>query len=146
MSRTQSYVFVYGTLKRGFINHDAYLSDQTFISVATTTARYPLFVAGPWNSPILLNEPNHGHKIEGELFEVTSFALKRLDILERVDKSNGYYRSSIRVYVVQSNISPSKTIQAWVYFKKEVQIDRQKIHYLQRFPEENDYIPLALRE
>ena len=64
-------VFIYGTLKRDFVNFHKIMGDATFLSVVTTQIRYPLIIAGKWNSPMLIEEPGFGYQVNGELFEVS---------------------------------------------------------------------------
>ena len=75
-------VFVYGTLKRGFPNHEVGLAGQRFLGRFHTAEAYPLVVAGRWFSPVLLAEPGHGHRVHGEVFAVGDDVLTDLDRLE----------------------------------------------------------------
>ncbi|MFT5110931.1 MAG: gamma-glutamylaminecyclotransferase, partial [Parasphingorhabdus sp.] len=59
-------VFVYGTLKRGFPNHDAERLDGFFKDRATTENEYPLLVVNQRFSPVVVYEPGSGQKITGE--------------------------------------------------------------------------------
>ena len=53
-------VFVYGTLKRGFPNHDAWMKDYPCIGRFRTCVAFPLVVGGKWFSPYLIAEPGVG--------------------------------------------------------------------------------------
>ena len=57
-------VFVYGTLKAGFPNHfllqDENNGKAAFLSIGTTTERFPLIVATEFAIPMLLNKPGTG--------------------------------------------------------------------------------------
>ena len=71
-----SLAFVYGTLKQGFSNH--WLIEDVvgaghahFIGVAKTKQLYPL-VCGPFQVPFLLNMPNSGLHVKGELYAVSN--------------------------------------------------------------------------
>lgn len=80
------YIFVYGTLKRGFHNHRLLL-DQEFIGEAKTKEPKILRSAG---IPFVYDEHEawigclmtQGHQVHGEIFKVTPEALKKLDGLE----------------------------------------------------------------
>ncbi|PAV58404.1 hypothetical protein WR25_23942 isoform A [Diploscapter pachys] len=78
-------VFVYGTLKKGEPNHKT-LSETAglykFVSEGTTIQKYPLIIATKFNIPFLLNDPEKGHRIEGEIYEVDQEKLMTLDDLE----------------------------------------------------------------
>jgi gamma-glutamylaminecyclotransferase len=89
-----SLAFVYGTLKRGFSNH--WLIEDVvgaghaqFLGAVKTKQRYPL-VCGPFQVPFLLNMPNSGLQVKGELYAVDQSALELLDDLEGVSK--GHYQ------------------------------------------------------
>lgn len=79
-------VFVYGTLKKGEPNH-CWLTNQEngfakFISNGKTDTQFPLIVATKYNIPFLLNVPETGHNVNGEIYSVDEEMLKNLDDLE----------------------------------------------------------------
>ena len=41
-------LFIYGTLKRGYPNHDEYLADEKFLGEYRTIERFPLIIANKW--------------------------------------------------------------------------------------------------
>lgn len=89
----QTLIFTYGTLKRGFPNHNLLVEmfstgDAEFIGVYTTADKLPL-VCGPYKVPFLLNFPGSGYQVVGELYAVSDKALVRIDELEGV--STGHY-------------------------------------------------------
>jgi gamma-glutamylaminecyclotransferase len=111
-----SLAFVYGTLKHGFSNH--WLIEDVvgaghahFLGVAKTKQRFPL-VCGPFQVPFLLNMPNSGLQVEGELYAVDQSALERLDELEGVSK--GHYQRRPLVLTgltsLEEDCSPSSEI------------------------------------
>jgi gamma-glutamylaminecyclotransferase len=107
-------VFVYGTLKRGFANHDV-LSRARPLGRARTREAYPLAVAGPQFLPILLRRPGEGRRVFGEIYEIDGLTLEALDELEGVDHADGYRRETIPVVG-----EPGGAVRdAIVYFKKE---------------------------
>lgn len=112
------WVFVYGTLKRGFANATL-LEDATFLGEFRTVTPYPLvvgefcslllpsasvcglvvavlltvcacfssfwrIVGGAFNSPYLLDIPNSGARVKGEVYAVNDRTLVALDRLENV--------------------------------------------------------------
>jgi gamma-glutamylcyclotransferase (GGCT)/AIG2-like uncharacterized protein YtfP len=81
-----SHLFVYGTLKRGYLRAPA-LAGQRFVEVARTAERYRMFDCGEYPG---LVERDGGLSIVGELYEVDAECLKRLDVIEEVD--HGLYR------------------------------------------------------
>lgn len=74
-------VFVYGTLKRGGQYHDL-LAEQKLLGEARTTAGYTLYQ--PANYPGMVRAPDDTKGVTGELWEVSSECLARLDALEGV--------------------------------------------------------------
>lgn len=87
-------VFVYGTLKTGEPNHhwltDANNGYAKFFANATTTKKMPLIIATRYNIPFLLNKPDTGKYIIGEVYEIDEQMMGKLDILE--DYPNLYQR------------------------------------------------------
>lgn len=97
----QTLIFTYGTLKRGFPNHNLLVEmlstgDADFIGVYTTADKLPL-VCGPFKVPFLLNFPGSGHQVVGELYSVTDKALLRIDDLEGVTTGH-YERMPVRIH------------------------------------------------
>ena len=80
-------IFVYGTLKRGGSNH-ALLADQKFIAVAHTQPHYRLYALSGF--PAMVDAPQNGLSIEGEIWEIDDARLPALDELE--DVAHGMYK------------------------------------------------------
>lgn len=100
-------VFVYGTLKRGFHNHNRHLANSgtTFLGKASTISKYDLVVMG---LPYLL--PGEGeHRVRGELYEVSDAVLASLDRLE----GHPTFYQRHQIYVQPDEGAP---VIAWVYF------------------------------
>jgi gamma-glutamylaminecyclotransferase len=74
-------LFVYGTLKRGGMNH-AQLASEKFIATAQTQPGYRLYDVGSF--PGLVPDATAQHSIAGELWEVSDAGLARLDCFEGV--------------------------------------------------------------
>ena len=57
-------VFVYGTLKKGFPNHSLFqnksIGKALFMGEAKLSDRYPLVIAGTYNTPFLLPVKGQG--------------------------------------------------------------------------------------
>lgn len=79
-------VFVYGTLKKGEPNHYWLTSADhgfaKFQCTAITATKFPLIVATKYNIPFLLNVPDIGHNISGEIYSVDEQMFANLDELE----------------------------------------------------------------
>jgi len=74
-------IFVYGTLKRGRSNHH-WLAGQRFIAQARTKPIYRLYDMGGY--PGMIRDAK-GVAIEGEIWEVDTSGLARLDELEDIE-------------------------------------------------------------
>ncbi|XP_011160266.1 putative gamma-glutamylcyclotransferase CG2811 isoform X2 [Solenopsis invicta] len=119
-------VFVYGTLKRGEPNHglikDTANGYAKFLGLGRTTIPYPLIIATKYNIPFLLKKPNTGNYVLGEIYDVDSNMLKRLDELEEHPKF--YERTEEKVLLApEAALKPGKTFEevcestkAWIYF------------------------------
>lgn len=75
-------LFVYGTLKRGLCRHGA-LAGQQFLGEAVTAAKYRMFNVGTY--PGLIETPDEGRSIQGELWLTAPGQLAHLDEVEGVD-------------------------------------------------------------
>jgi len=103
---------VYGTLKRGFPLHALGLTGQHLVGMYRTVINYPMIVAGPWFTPIMLNEPGQGWRVYGELYEVENSRIASLDAIEHIGKP-GNSRASIDVEPIEGGAN----YDANVYFK-----------------------------
>ena len=83
----RSYVFVYGSLKRGYALHH-YLTDQTFHGAASTTPSYRLFDCGEY--PGMVKVATGGCCVKGEVYCIDHQCLQQLEEVEGVDE--GYYK------------------------------------------------------
>jgi len=81
--RDETYVFVYGTLKRGNGNHRL-LKSSRFISTVGTKKTFMMFGGGFPLCREPVDNDNHYHAgvVKGELFAVDDATLARLDRLE----------------------------------------------------------------
>ena len=130
-------VFVYGTLKRGFPNFDAGgMQDARFIGRYQSLEPFPLVIGGRWFTPYMIDEPETGHRVRGELFEVTDSLLSRLDAFESVHLPDGYHRRSIRIEAEDNGESRP----AWAYLRDRAKIDGIHTEPLTEYPLDPRYI------
>eukprot|EP01064_Diplonema_japonicum_P038607 TRINITY_DN940_c0_g1_i3.p1 TRINITY_DN940_c0_g1~~TRINITY_DN940_c0_g1_i3.p1 ORF type:complete len:163 (+),score=28.15 TRINITY_DN940_c0_g1_i3:43-531(+) len=110
-------VFVYGTLKKGFYNHENVMKKRAecyeYIGDATTSEKYPLLL-DVYAVPYLVRKSGMGHCISGELYQVTDEGLQALDELEGVP--GRYCRELISVTPKGS----TETLSAHLYQIKNV--------------------------
>lgn len=77
------YLFVYGTLKRGFHWHNKFLSEACFLSEAITCHPHAL-VVGDSGVPYMLQDVDGGKQVKGEVFVIDDEILVGLDEYEGV--------------------------------------------------------------
>jgi gamma-glutamylaminecyclotransferase len=105
-------LFVFGTLKRGFALHDAGLRGANCVGDYRTVERYPMLIAGPGFTPMMLHQPGVGLAVKGELYEVDDAQLAALDRLESVGKPGNF-----RVSLAVERVNGGERCAAFAYVK-----------------------------
>jgi gamma-glutamylcyclotransferase (GGCT)/AIG2-like uncharacterized protein YtfP len=105
------YLFVYGTLRKGFFNNK-YLKEAEFIGEVKTYYKYTMMIEN--TLPFLLDVPlNH---ITGDLYKITPEILKKVDFLE----GHPLLYTRKNIFVTNENfkeIIPFGRVKiAWAYF------------------------------
>lgn len=100
-------IFVYGTLKRSGSNHRL-LANQQFIAAATTEPAYKLYSVGDY--PAMVDAPQDGRAIEGEIWTVDTDCLAKLDRLEGLEE--GLYK---RVPIHLKPPHASLAVEGYIY-------------------------------
>ncbi len=134
-------VFVYGTLKRGFPNHDAWMKDYLCIGRFRTCDAFPLVVGGTWFSPHLIAEPGVGVPVFGEVFELDDRGLEVLDTIEGTDVPHGYRRIGIAV----EDAEGGAPFDAWTYVKDRAAIEGIHSGPMAEYALDPRYVPPAKR-
>jgi gamma-glutamylaminecyclotransferase len=132
-------LFVFGTLKRGFPLHAQGLRQARLLGLCRTVAPYPMFVAGPWFAPMLLNQPGIGRQVKGELYEVEAARLAMLDALESVGQPG-----NLRVIVAVEPLEGGAARSAWVYMKTSALASPVHTTYLEDY-QDRRFIPFEQR-
>jgi gamma-glutamylcyclotransferase (GGCT)/AIG2-like uncharacterized protein YtfP len=101
-------VFVYGTLKRGGVNH-AWLEAQQFVAEARTVPAYRMFDLGGYPGMVRSTD---GISIQGEIWSVDEAGLARLDVLE--DTAGGEYE---RVVVPLEGEQATLRVEGYIYLR-----------------------------
>eukprot|EP00922_Rhytidocystis_sp_ex-Travisia-forbesii_P028201 GHVS01041399.1.p1 GENE.GHVS01041399.1~~GHVS01041399.1.p1 ORF type:complete len:260 (+),score=50.79 GHVS01041399.1:219-998(+) len=122
-SPSHHYIFVYGTLKRGFRNH--YNMDRIqYACSGVTVDKLPLYMdAQQRNRPCLANVKGVGHHVRGEVYRVTQQQLEELDVFERVPT---HYHRELLPLLIDAGCAGEESgsvLEAYVYFinlKEEV--------------------------
>ncbi|XP_017893456.1 putative gamma-glutamylcyclotransferase CG2811 isoform X2 [Ceratina calcarata] len=119
-------VFVYGTLKRGEPNHKLLQDSENgyakFLGLGKTSVPYPLIIATNYNIPFLLKKPGFGHQVFGEVYDVDTMMLKKLDELEEHPAFYKRFEDSVHFAPEAKVKSPDKfeevstLIKVWIYF------------------------------
>lgn len=104
-------VFVYGTLKRGGVNH-AQLADQLHVGPARTAPGYTLYSLGEY--PGLVADPADRSGVAGELWAVDAPALARLDAFEGLDEGL-YARVPAPLSAWPESLPATEALRAWMY-------------------------------
>ena len=128
---------LYGTLKKGQPNHH-WLSTaengyQRFVGNAVTKNKFPLVIASRYNIPYLIDRPNEGNNIHGEIYEVDQKMLAKLDELE--DHPNYYQRRPEMV----KKLEGSEDIKCWIYLLKKYKVEMLKLPMLSNYNSEDDH-------
>jgi gamma-glutamylcyclotransferase (GGCT)/AIG2-like uncharacterized protein YtfP len=98
------YLFVYGTLKRGYGNNHRLLQNAHFQGEAISVGNYKLLNTGV----PLLNDDEHGAPVRGELYQVNDVELMRCDQLE--GHPHDYERKER-----DFTLADGTRVTAWVY-------------------------------
>lgn len=111
VNKDTKYVFVYGTLKKGF-GANGMMDDGIFLGDAETPPVFRMFgTAFPW---IIFDEEN-GKSVHGELY-----AMPRIDHLDRYEGVPTFYnRQEINVRPLKEfKFFGKESVSAWIYFRK----------------------------
>lgn len=100
-------IFVYGTLKRGGSNHHL-LVGQQFVASARTEPLYRLYALSDY--PAMIDAPQNGCLIEGEVWSVDTGCLASLDRLEGLDE--GLYK---RVPIQLQPPFAGQAVEGYIY-------------------------------
>ena len=139
------HLFIYGTLKKGFANHDTVMKGTEYLGAGVSLNRFPLLIAGQWNSPVLMEEPGSGFQVQGELYRVAEEKLAEIDQFEGTDSPHGYYRKAISVIPNYPIDGGCVGILAYTYFKQPSGLMHVTAGPLRLFPPDNQYIPRSQR-
>lgn len=119
-------VFVYGTLKRGEPNHSLIQDTKNgyakFLGIGRTMTPYPLVIATKYNIPFLLRKSGIGNLVFGEIYDVDTAMLKKLDELEEHPALYERFQEDI-LWAPESKLKTANNIdevgiltRVWIYF------------------------------
>ncbi len=133
-------LFIYGTLKKGYPNHDKFMQDEKYLGIYRTREPYPLVIANSWYAPVMLCEVGIGKHVIGELYCVDERKLEILDRLELTHKKIGYQRGLIDI----QSVDDESLVSAYVYLKDRKNVSHIHSEYLAEYKDRR-YIPAAKR-
>jgi gamma-glutamylaminecyclotransferase len=121
-------VFVYGTLKEGFPNF--HINRGVRVPGRFVTARrFSLYIVGPDHVPWLVDEGEAvGEYVEGELYDVASEHMPRMDALENIGEPGGYRREVIDVRRILDEGTRGESMRAHVYLQDMAHLGNREIH------------------
>lgn len=111
------YLFIYGSLKKGFSNHNRLNKGELeFVGNGITQDKYGMFKEGFENYPFVTTNVNL-NRIEGEVY-----LIKNKEIIEKLDEFEGhpnyFKRIKIKVYLHNENQIIKKAfdiVDAYIY-------------------------------
>ena len=111
------FLFVYGSLKKGFDNHKLLQKYAKRVGKASTVGKFAMYEDSFGNYPYLVKEPIT--KVMGELYEI-----KRKELLDQIDEFEGapeyYQRKKIKVKTHKGvNL-------AFVYIREDEEIPKEQ--------------------
>jgi len=111
------FLFVYGSLKKGFDNHKLLQKYAKRVGKASTVGKFAMYEDSFGNYPYLVKEPIT--KVMGELYEI-----KRKELLDKIDEFEGapeyYQRKKIKVKTHKGvNL-------AFVYLREDEEIPKEQ--------------------
>lgn len=104
-------VFVYGTLKEGYSNHNFLLKGAKKIGKATSASKWAMIGEGMSFPYLLRRDAAEGHTIKGEVYEVTKAELEALDRLEGVPT---HYKKTFMYVAYEDATIPSENVLVYV--------------------------------
>lgn len=117
------YLFVYGTMKKGFPNHTR-LDMAKFLGAVKTVEKYAMYPRDDNYCPCVIKEENKVH-IKGELYEV--FFQDQIDHIDRFEGVPNYYiRETIEVEI----LGTKEVVNADIYFYNPQNDDKYDISRL----------------
>tara|TARA_Y100000593_G_C4317736_1_gene341825 strand:+ start:1498 stop:1908 length:411 start_codon:yes stop_codon:yes gene_type:complete len=109
-------VFVYGTLKKGYHNHD-FLEGSELIGTAESLSKFKMINLGGF--PAVLYNSDDGYKISGEIYKINDKILERLDFLE----GEGTFYNRVEADFFMVGNKPHKNgrkFKCWLYILKDM--------------------------
>ncbi len=119
----KEYLFVYGSLKRGFENHSI-LSTAKYISKAQTTSKFAMFIEDNHNYPYIIESQKViGMNIDGELYEIIN-----KDTLNKVNAFEGVpFHFKCEDIYVQTDKNKSIKAKAYILATKKIPLNQKPI-------------------
>jgi gamma-glutamylcyclotransferase (GGCT)/AIG2-like uncharacterized protein YtfP len=115
------YLFVYGSLKKGFPNNDI-LSQAKYISKAKTISKFAMYKEINENYPYIIRDSYCGQNIEGEVYQIT-----RKDLLEKIDAFEGAPDYFKRIDIMIKTRNKKIKAKTYVLSAPKVPINKEQL-------------------
>ena len=114
------YLFVYGTMKKGFTNHGR-LDMTKFLGSAITVEKYAMYSNAENTFPCVIKNDKK-YNIKGELYQI--YFQDQIDDIDRFEGVPKHYkREEINIKIVGSD----ELIKAYIYFYQLEDYDNRKV-------------------
>ncbi|XP_037567947.1 putative gamma-glutamylcyclotransferase CG2811 [Dermacentor silvarum] len=128
-SEMRHYLFVYGTLKSGEVNHnilcDTNNGRSTLVGQARTLKKWPLVLVSSFELPCLLPCDGVGHEVCGEVYQVDD---RMLAVLDRLESHPDIYVRSLEDVGLLSQAGGE--LKAWIYFVRKFERELLSLPYV----------------
>ena len=122
------YLFVYGTLKRGFQNHHI-LEDSIFICDGITINKFIMYSNGFYPMIVPEKKSKYSGYVKGEIYKIKDKLIKKIDEFEDVPEEYIRIEENIRC------VNTMEVIKCFLYISS-----KEKLHYKLIKPDSNKII------
>jgi gamma-glutamylaminecyclotransferase len=106
----EQYLFVYGSMKKGFSNHER-LRDAEYMGAFQTSGRYAMYADTSQMFPYVIEEEKRS-PIRGELYKIVS--KNDFDAIDHLEGVPDFYT---RKQISVTEINGNRKFSAWIYFR-----------------------------
>jgi len=91
---------------------DGATGTHRLIGKAETLTKFPLIIGSDYNIPFLLNSPDKGFQVEGEVYAVDE---KKLAVLDELEAHPHFYRRERHLVKFLDGDFALKQVEVWIY-------------------------------
>ncbi|RZF40464.1 hypothetical protein LSTR_LSTR000343 [Laodelphax striatellus] len=141
-----TYVFVYGTLKKGEPNHfileDSSNGYSKCLFEAKTKSKYPLIIGSPYNIPFMIDLKSTGFNVCGEVYVVDD---KMLAVLDELEEHPNVYKRRKEDIIFKEGEKEKCFDDAWMYFYQLYSPEMLKLPMLESYSNARHHSPYVPR-